>query len=153
MWRVWIGINFTNREETQFHLKVELALKAHIQKKYNVLVKREWYVLLDKEDKITDIPKQHISQAQKKRKESYRNPDLLWWDNGLWILEVDGYVHYIKSEKTEKRNKIYRNNNLNFITVDTYEMGKTRVVNRDIENIIKDVDMKINKLGKIKEWI
>ena len=141
-------MNFTNREETQFHLKVELALKTHIQKKYNVGVKREWYILLDKEDHITEIPKQHISYAQKKRKESYRNPDLLWWDNGLYILEVDGYIHYLKSEKTAKRNKIYRNNNVKFITVDTYEMGKTRVVNRTIESIINDVDMKLSKLGK-----
>ena len=101
---------------------------------------------MDKEDNITEIPKQHISQSQKKRKESYRNPDLLWWDNGLWILEVDGYIHYIKSAKTEKRNKIYRNNNVKFITVDTYEMGKTKVVNRTIESIINDVDSKILRI-------
>jgi len=137
-------MNFTNREETQFHLNVELAIKSHIQKTYGVIVRREWYILLDKEDHIIDIPKEHISDAQKKRKESYRNPDLLWWDNGLWILEVDGYVHHLKSEKTAKRNKIYNKNNCKFITVETYEMGKTRVQNRSIENIIKDVDIKIN---------
>jgi hypothetical protein len=109
-------MNFTNREETQFHLKVELALKSHIQKTYDVSVKREWYILLDKEDHIIDIPKENISDAQKKRKESYRNPDLLWWDDGLWILEVDGYVHHLKSGKTAKRNKIYNNNHCKFIT-------------------------------------
>ena len=137
------GMNFTNREETQFHLRVELAIKSHIQKTYDVSVKREWYILLDNEDRIIDIPKQHISDAQRKRKESYRNPDLLWWDDGLWILEVDGYVHHLKSGKTEKRNRIYENNNCKFISVETYEMGKTRVQNRTIENIIKDVDKKI----------
>lgn len=148
-------MNFTNREETQFHLKVELAIKSHLMVRNYLaiqpihknipyrLIHREWYVLLDKEDHIIDIPKEYISDAQKKRKESYRNPDLLWWDDGLWILEVDGYVHHIKSGKTEKRNKIYGNNHCKFITVDTYEMGKNRVVNRSIENIIKEVDKKI----------
>ena len=141
-------MNFYNREETQFHLKVELAIKSHIQKTYSVIVRREWYILLDKEDHIIDIPKENISQAQKKRKESYRNPDLLWWDNGLWVLEVDGYVHHIKSGKTEKRNKIYENNNLKFITVKTYKMGKTGIQNRTIESIINDVDKKIQELSK-----
>ncbi len=137
------GLNFTNREETQFHLRVELAIKSHIQQTYGVIVRREWYILLDNEDHIIDIPKEHISDAQRKRKESYRNPDLLWWDNGLWILEVDGYIHHLKSGKTATRNKIYENNNVKFITVDTYEMGDKRVQNRKIENIIKDVDMEI----------
>lgn len=144
-------MNFTNREETQFHLRVEIALKTHIQNKYNVSVKREWYILLDSEDKITEIPKQHISWKQKKERGSFRNPDLLWWDHGLWILEVDGYIHYLKSEKTTKRNRIYEGNNVKFITVDTYHMGKTRVQNRDIESIINDVDMKISNLRKNKE--
>lgn len=136
-------MNFTNREETQFHLRVELAIKSHIQKNYNVLVKREWYILLDREDHIIDIPREHITEAQRKRKESYRNPDLLWWNNGLWILEVDGYIHHLKSGKTAKRNNIYNNNNCRFITIPTYEMGEKRVQNRLIENIIKDVDYAI----------
>ena len=85
------------------------------------------------------------------RKESYRNPDLLWWNNGLWILEVDGYIHHLKSGKTKKRNKIYENNNCKFITVETYELGdrmlkNNRVKNRTIESIINDVDMKILEL-------
>jgi hypothetical protein len=63
-------------------------------------------------------------------------------------LEVDGYIHHLKSEKTAKRNKIYKSNRCKFISVDTFEMGKTRVQNRKIDNIIKDVDIKIAGLGK-----
>ena len=139
-------MKFTNREENQFHLRVEIAIKSYIQRTYNVIVKREWYILLDNEDHIIDIPRENITHAQRIRKESYRNPDLLWWDNGLWILEVDGSIHHRKSWKTKKRNNIYNNNNCKFIIVDTYEMGKTRVQNRTIESIINDVDMKILEL-------
>ena len=138
-------VNFTNREETQFHLAVELAIKSHIQKEYKVKVLREHFLILNREDKIVSRPLEAITAAQKARRELYRCPDLCWIDEKfqLWILEVDGYVHHIKSGNTEKRNKIYEGNNCKFITVDTYEMGKTRVGNRKIENIINDVDYAI----------
>jgi hypothetical protein len=135
---------FTNKEETQFHLQVCISLKTHIQKKYNLIVHREWYIILDNNDKIVGIPTQYITEAQKARREKYRNPDLLWWNNGLYILEVDGYVHHIKSGKTEKRNDIYKNNNVKFMTVNTYEMGKNSVKNRSIESIINEVDEMLN---------
>lgn len=80
------------------------------------------------------------------RKQKYRNPDLIWWDNGLVIMEVDGYVHYVKSANTEKRNQIYKNNNCKFIVIETFEMGKTKVVNKSLEKILKEVDEKIMEL-------
>jgi hypothetical protein len=134
---------FTNREETQHHLQVCLQLKSHISKKFSVPVHREWYIILDHEDKFADVPQFEITNAQKARKNRYRNPDLIWFKNGLWILEVDGYVHHIKSEKTSDRNKIYHNNNCKFLTVETYEIVGSTVKNKPIEKIIKEFDEKI----------
>jgi len=138
-------VNFYNREETQFHLKACIAIKNHLWKKHNILAHREWYVILDNEDRIVGLPRYEITEAQKARKEKYRNPDLLWWNNGLWILEVDGYVHHIKSAKTKTRNEIYENNNIVFLIVETFEMGKTQIKNKSIENIIQEVDTLIGQ--------
>ena len=102
---------------------------------------------MDQEDRIIGLPRYEITQAEKLRRERYRCPDILWWNNGLWILEIDGYVHHIKSEKTEKRNEIYKNNNCIFITINTYEMGETRIKNRKIEDIINELDDKITLLS------
>jgi len=108
--------------------------------------RREWYLVLDQEDRIVGLPRFEITEAQKLRREKYRCPDLMWWNNGLWILEVDGYVHYIKSEKTNDRNEIYHNNNCKFIVIETFELleGKTKVSNRSIESILREVDEKIS---------
>ena len=136
---------FTNKEETQHHLKICIEIERHLIKK-GLLPKREWFLILDHEDKIIGIPKYEITEAEKMRKQKYRNPDLIWWDNGLVIMEVDGYVHYVKSANTEKRNQIYKNNNCKFIVIETFEMGKTKVVNKPIEKILKEVDEKIMEL-------
>ena len=133
-----------NREETQHHLKVCLAIENHLISK-GFQPRREWYLVLDHEDRIVGLPRFEITQAEKLRRERYRCPDIIWWNNGLWVLEVDGFVHYVKSEKTKKRNEIYRHNNCNFIVIETFELleGKTKVSNRSIEDIIKELDEKI----------
>ena len=109
--------------------------------------KREWFISLDHEDKFIGKPREFISEAQKMRRDSYRCPDLIFYDKEmLFIVEVDGYVHYVKSAKTEKRNNIYLNNKCNFIAIDTYDIdGKGRIIDRDIENLYKELDMKINR--------
>jgi len=140
-------MNFYNKEETQFHLKVCIELKNHIQRKYKFWVHREWYLILDDEDIIRGVPQEHITEDQKLRREKYRNPDLLWWNNGLWILEVDGYVHHKKSANTEKRDNVYQKNNCKYLVVKTYEMGKTKVINRSIQSIIDEVDLKLEELS------
>jgi hypothetical protein len=136
---------FYNREETQRHLKICIEIERHLIEKYKLLPKREWFLILDHEDHIIGLPRYEITVAEKARKERYRNPDLLWWDNGLVILEVDGYVHYVKSANTEKRNKIYKNNNCKFMVIETFELNeKGKVVDKPIENIIKELESKID---------
>lgn len=143
---------FTNKEENFRHLQICIQLESYLIHNYNLLPKREWYIILDKEDHIIGIPTFEITLAQKSRKEKYRNPDLLWWNNGLWILEVDGYVHYIKSENTEKRDNIYENNNCKYIKIDTFEINDNgKIINRSIEDIIKELDSKITLLSKDNE--
>ena len=138
-------MKFTNKEETQRHLQICIAIESHLIKK-GLLPKREWYLVLDQEDRIVGLPRYEITRAEKLRRERYRCPDILWWDDGLWILEVDGYVHYVKSSKTEKRNKIYKNNNCHFIIIETFEMIDGKVKNKSIEKILKELDDKLKTL-------
>ena len=136
-------MKFTNKEETQRHLQICIAIESHLIKK-GLLPKREWYLVLDQEDRIVGLPRYEITQAERLRREKYRCPDILWWNDGLYILEVDGYVHYVKSSKTEKRNTIYKNNNCHFIIIETFEMIDGKVKNKSIEKIIKELDSKMN---------
>jgi hypothetical protein len=140
---------FTNREETQRHLKICLSLKSHLQKK-NLLVHREWYLILDNEDRIIGIPTYEITHEQKSRKEKYRNPDLMWWNDGLWILEVDGLIHRIKSHNTEKRDRIYQNNNCKYIVIETFDEFEKP---RKIDDMIDELDKKITLLTNTKNTI
>lgn len=136
---------FTNKEENFRHLQICIQIESYLIHTHNLLPKREWYIIFDSEDHIIGIPRFEITEAQKKRKEKYRNPDILFWDNGLWVLEIDGFVHHIKSENTEKRDKIYKQNNCKYIVIKTYEM-KDKVINRSIEDIISELDEKIKEL-------
>ena len=135
-------MKFYNKEETQHHLKVCIEIEKHLIKK-GLLPKREWYLVLDQEDRIVGLPRFEITQAERLRRERYRCPDILWWNNGLYILEVDGYVHYVKSSKTEKRNTIYKNNNCKFIVIETFELVNGKVKKKSIQNILKELDEKI----------
>ena len=140
-------MKFYNKEETFHHLKICIEIESHLIKKgFNP--KREWYLVLDQEDRIVGLPRFEITQAERLRRERYRCPDILWWNNGLWILEVDGMIHYIKSENTSKRDKIYMNNNCKYIVLNTYEINMNgKIINRSIENIIKELDIKIKELS------
>jgi len=140
-------LNFTNREETQKHLKYVIQVQSYLIKKYNVIPKREWFITLDHEDKFSAKPHEFISEVQKMRRDSYRCPDLVFYDKEvLFIVEIDGFVHYIKSEKTNKRNQIYLNNKCNFIAIDTYDIdGKGKIIDRDIEKVFKELDYKISR--------
>lgn len=138
-------MDFYNKTENLHHLKICIAIEKHLISK-GLQPRREWYLVLDQEDRIVGLPRFEITEAQKLRCERYRCPDLMWWNNGLWILEIDGFIHYVKSEKTKKRNEIYHNNNCHFIIIETFELleGKTRVSNRPIEKIIRELDEKIS---------
>lgn len=137
---------FTNKEENFRHLQICIQIESYLIHTHNLQPRREWYLIFDHEDHIIGVPQFEITLAQKNRKEKYRNPDLLWWDDSLWILEIDGVVHHIKSANTEKRDKIYQNNNVKYIVIKTYEMGEKKIINRSIEDIIIELDMKIKEL-------
>ena len=138
---------FTNKEENFRHLQICIQLESYLIHSHNVIPKREWYIILDNEDHIIGVPTFEITLAQKSRKEKYRNPDIIWWNNGLWVLEVDGVVHHIKSANTEKRDNIYKNNNCKYIVLNTFEMSdKGKIINRKIEDMISELDSKIKTL-------
>ena len=135
---------FTSKTETFHHLKICLAIEKHLISK-GFQPRREWYLVLDHEDRIVGLPRYEITQAERLRCEKYKCPDIIWWNNGLWVLEVDGVIHHIKSNKTKQRNTIYKNNNCKFIVLETFELleGKTKVSNRSLESILKELDEKI----------
>ena len=136
---------FTNREENIKHLKYCIQVQGYLIREYHLIPRREWFITLDHEDKFIGKPHEFISEAQKMRRDSYRCPDLHFYDKEvLFIIEIDGFVHYVKSAKTEKRNQIYLNNKCNFIAIDTYDIdGKGKIIDRDIEQVYKEVDRKI----------
>lgn len=137
---------FYNREENYHHLVTCLAIIKHLRIKYNKHPLREWVVFYDHEDRITKYHYE-VTREQKERKERYRVPDIIWHDErGHWVLEVDGVVHYDKSDKTEKRDKFYKSNNVNYIVLNIYEFKPTRekAVYRNIESILKELDEKIS---------
>ena len=134
---------FTNKEENFRHLQICIQIESYLIHNHNVSPKREWYLILDGEDHIISSPLPEITLAQKSRCNKYRNPDLMWWNGGLYILEIDGVIHHIKSANTEKRNNIYKNNNCKFIVIETFEIINGKVKNKSIESILKELDSKI----------
>ncbi|MGB0976968.1 MAG: hypothetical protein ACPGSG_08290 [Prolixibacteraceae bacterium] len=91
--------------------------------------KREWYVGFDKEyGYVTRITEQ-VGKKESRRFE-WRNPDLLCIDRkyGLVIIELDGAVHDRKTERTEKRNRLFRRAGIKLIVINianAKENGKT----------------------------
>ena len=143
-------MKFYNKEENQRHLQICIEIERHLIKK-GLLPKREWFLILDHEDHIIGLPRYEITVAEKARKNKYRNPDIIWIDSfGLWILEIDGLVHYIKSGKTSKRNNIYENNNCNFIILETFELkeNSSKIINKPMEKLISELDCKISEIKR-----
>ena len=137
---------FYNREENQHHLITCLAIIKHLRTKHNKHPLREWVVFYDHEDRITSISYE-VTREQKERNERYKCPDIIWQDEmGTWVLEVDGVVHWDKSNKTEKRDNFYKSNNVNYIVINIYEFKPTReeAVYRPLESILREVDEKIS---------
>ena len=136
-------MKFANREENFRHLQICIQIESHLIHIHKVSPKREWYLILDEEDHIISSPLPEITMAQKARGGRYRNPDIMWWKDGLHILEIDGIIHHIKSANTAKRNKIYKNNNCKFIVIEIFEMIDGKIKNKSIESILQELDSKI----------
>lgn len=78
-------------------------------------VKRDWFVVFDSEDRYI-----RSQETQPMYDRNYRHPDLMVFPNKykksvviherpLIVHEIDGSVHDVKVEDTDKRNKQYEN--------------------------------------------
>ena len=93
-----------------------IAIASYIRKKYKVKVKREAYLIFNINNKLLKI-KEYVTKSDLNDC-TVKNPDLTWIDKyGMWIIEVDGAVHDRKVEKTNKRNELFRSNNIKLIVV------------------------------------
>lgn len=100
-----------------------ISIKQHLKKKHKIKAMREPYLIFDLEDNLIKISNE-IYSKEASHTYNIKNPDLLWIDKyGLWVIEVDGKVHLRKSEKTEKRNKLFIKNRINLIVVPLYEFN------------------------------
>ena len=120
-----------------------IAIKRHLVKKYKVKVMREPYLLFNTNDKLKKI-KDHVTRTD--LNDHYpKNPDLLWVDKyGMWILESDGSAHDYKTEKTRKRNELFRDNGINLIVCNLADLKETN------QNLYNYIDVEILRIIRTK---
>ena len=93
-----------------------IQIASYIRQRYKVKVKREAYLLFNINNKLKSV-KEYVTRTDINYNH-VKNPDLLWIDKyGMWIAEIDGAIHDRKVEKTNKRNELFRSNNIKLIVV------------------------------------
>jgi very-short-patch-repair endonuclease len=118
-----------------------IAIASYLRKKYKTKVKREAYLIFNIDNKLKGI-KEFVTKADLNDC-TVKTPDLLWIDKyGMWIIEVDGAVHDRKVEKTNKRNELFRSNNIKLIVVNLADCKELKL------DIYKYIDSEILRLIK-----
>ena len=125
------GIAFGQRtkQKGQSDTAQLIKLRNFIKQRFDMDFKRNWYVGFDKEYGYVTRIVDKVTKKQRKQFE-WREPDLLRVDRkyGLIIIELDGSVHDHKTERTEKRNKLFRGAGIKLIVINianAKEIGKT----------------------------
>lgn len=108
---------------------MQIALSAHIKRKWKQMVKREWYLLFDENYHLMGF----APTVTKREHDMYivRNPDLFWIDSKTvqpWICELDGAVHRNRYKKDKRRNEIYQSAGINLVILQLFEMPKRLTV-------------------------
>ncbi|MHA2054770.1 MAG: hypothetical protein ACW99F_14380 [Candidatus Hodarchaeales archaeon] len=118
-----------------------ISIASLIRKEFGLTVQREAILTFDKE---TGQLKEFASWITE---EQYRSsvihvPDLLFFIKGqLWILELDGYIHYCKTSVAKKdlsRNECYERANLNVLIISEWE-------------VLIDLGLKANRSANVNE--
>ena len=116
-----------------------IQIASYLRQKYKVKVKREAYLLFNINNKLKSV-KEYVTKADL-NDNHVKNPDLLWIDKyGMWIAEIDGAVHDRKVEKTNKRNELFRSNNIKLIVVNLADCKELEI------NIYEYIDKEILRL-------
>jgi hypothetical protein len=116
-----------------------IQIASYIRQRYKVKVKREAYLLFNINNKLKSV-KEYVTRADL-NDHHVKNHDLLWIDKyGMWIAEIDGAVHDRKVEKTNKRNELFRSNNIKLIVVNLADCKELEI------NIYDYIDKEILRL-------
>lgn len=112
------GVRFGQRTKQtgQNDLEKLVRLKKHLKKRWHMDFVREWYIGFKNEKVGCILDKVYKGMG---KRYVWRNPDLLCIHPkfGLIIIELDGKIHDINSEKTSKRNQLYRNSGIHLIVL------------------------------------
>jgi len=94
-----------------------IELVRLIRDKYNMEFKREWYFGFHDEGYLCRITKD--VGVKESRRFRWKNPDLHCIDRdfGIIIIELDGAVHDVKVEKTNERNKLFKDAGIKLIVL------------------------------------
>lgn len=89
-----------------------------IKDRFHMEFKREWYVGFDKDEGYLCRIAREVGYKESRRFR-WKNPDLLCVDKqfGIIIIELDGAVHDVKVEKTNERNKLFKDAGIKLIVL------------------------------------
>ena len=116
------GIRYGQRKQTRPNdIDLLIEIKQFLAKK-GIIAHLEWYVLFEKNNHKIE----NVCEIVTKEEAGYylvRNPDLCWMkDNKLNIIEVDGKVHDYHIFKTQSRNQLYRDAEIDFVVLNLAEI-------------------------------
>ena len=137
------GIAFGQRTKQKGQSDTDqlIALKRFLKDRFDMDFKREWYVGFDKEYGYVCRITEQVGTNELRRFE-WRNPDLLCIDKkiGLVIVELDGAVHDRKTERTERRNKLFRRAGIKLVVLNISNIKESgRSINEEAECQMMDL--------------
>jgi hypothetical protein len=130
-----------------------ISLASLIRKEFGLVVQREAILTFSREDD-SFIGFQSWLNEEQFKKYIIHVPDLLFFVNGvLWIMEIDGYIHYVKNSvmiKDEERDRIYDAAKLNWKKINEWEVlikhGKKPNRSATVKEIWPEVKCFVQKL-------
>ncbi len=97
-----------------------IRIATLMRTRHKLIVKREPFLLFDKNDCRLVKIKQSINKWEYNHHITH-NPDLLFYiNNTIWIMEIDGWIHDHKNtviEKDKMRNEHYLHSGINHIII------------------------------------
>jgi len=130
-----------------------ISLASLLRRTFGLVVHREAILLFDRE---TDKLKTFASWITEEQYKEFRLhvPDLLMFIKGkLWIIEIDGYVHYVKNSVQKRdieRDRIYEAANLNWFKIEEWvvliKLGKKADRSATAAEIWPEIEEKIEKI-------
>lgn len=130
-----------------------ISIATLMRKRLNLIVKREPFLLFDKETcklvKVAD----YITREEHAHYIPH-NPDLLFYiKEVMWIMEIDGWIHEVKNrviEKDKMRNEQYQLSGINHIIINEqlilHNLGIDKHRPATVAELWPVIDRRIKKL-------